>query len=253
MSDSIADVMEPAPGEPSKKSKGDLGVRTVSAVVMLVVAIGAFWAGGWIWTTFVASIGIGLLWEYWNLIGRIAQSNFTRIACMVGGLVYFGLAIYLVIEMPRQQPDGRLVFMTILCSVIATDVGAYFVGRKVGGPKIAPSISPSKTWSGLVGGMLLSGACFALIIVFVQVSADLPVSAFVWSNLLIGSVIAVVAQAGDFFESWLKRRAGVKDSGRLIPGHGGIFDRADGMIAVFFVSGIVLVASKILVSEALLS
>ncbi|HEX4848687.1 MAG TPA: phosphatidate cytidylyltransferase, partial [Novosphingobium sp.] len=145
----------------------------------------------------------------------------------------------------------------VLLGVIGTDVGAYFTGRTLGGPKIAPAISPSKTWSGLIGGMLGAalGIYLAMRIAFTAPFIDAMNAAMsgepdavtlvpggegpsLVGVLVAGAVLAVVAQAGDFFESWMKRRAGVKDSGRLIPGHGGLFDRTDGFLAVLFVLGL---------------
>jgi phosphatidate cytidylyltransferase len=120
--------------------------------------------------------------------------------------------------------------------VIAVDIGAYFAGRSIGGPKIAPRISPNKTWAGLFGGIVAATIVIAL--VMSQLVAKGP--AFLQALLYaapIGAGIAVVAQAGDFLESWMKRRAGVKDSGKLIPGHGGLLDRLDGHLAVLFVLG----------------
>jgi phosphatidate cytidylyltransferase len=106
--------------------------------------------------------------------------------------------------------------------VWATDIFAYFVGRGIGGAKLAPSISPGKTWAGLVGGML--GA--AVVGGIVSTATGGPI----WLAIVAAPVLAVVAQAGDLFESLLKRRAGVKDSGTLIPGHGGALDRLDGLL-----------------------
>jgi phosphatidate cytidylyltransferase len=141
---------------------------------------------------------------------------------------------------------GMTPAILLIAGVIGTDVGAYFAGRSIGGPKIAPRISPSKTWSGLFGGMMGAG----LMMVFIQAgiyafrggnAGDGDVYlAYGWFRLMLtGAALAVVAQMGDFFESWMKRRAGVKDSGRLIPGHGGLFDRTDGLIAVAFAAGVV--------------
>jgi phosphatidate cytidylyltransferase len=119
--------------------------------------------------------------------------------------------------------------------VVATDVGAYFAGRAIGGPKIAPAISPSKTWAGLGGGIV--GASLVGWIGARLVGAGEGDELFTGLTdiILFGVLVAVIAQAGDFFESWMKRRAGVKDSGKLIPGHGGLFDRLDGLLAVLFV------------------
>jgi phosphatidate cytidylyltransferase len=122
------------------------------------------------------------------------------------------------------------MILPLLAVVIGTDVGAYFAGRLIGGPRIAPAISPSKTWAGLFGGMI--GAALLANGAMWWIGPDrteFPAPArFV---AMIAAGLAVVAQAGDFFESWLKRRAGVKDSGTLIPGHGGLFDRMDGLMA----------------------
>jgi phosphatidate cytidylyltransferase len=138
---------------------------------------------------------------------------------------------------PAQSGYAPLVVLVgFILPVIAVDVGAYFAGRAIGGPKIAPRISPAKTWAGLIGGALLAG----LVGVAVELTDFGPAAAPGTSALAIGAalvggvLIAVLAQAGDFFESWMKRRAGVKDSGALIPGHGGLFDRLDGFISVFF-------------------
>ena len=125
-----------------------------------------------------------------------------------------------------------LVFW-VLAVTIATDVLAYFAGRSIGGPKLAPRISPNKTWAGLIGGVI--GGALAGYGVFWLFDAGAP---FQW----LGAPMAVVAQLGDLYESWEKRRAGIKDSGTLLPGHGGVLDRLDGMLAVSFVTALVLIA-----------
>jgi phosphatidate cytidylyltransferase len=130
---------------------------------------------------------------------------------------------------------------------VFTDTGAYFAGRAIGGPKIAPRISPSKTWAGLAGGMAASvGWVFLWVwamdapLVWPRFELGLNLSVQnVTGAVALGAGLAVVAQAGDFLESWLKRRAGVKDSSRLIPGHGGVFDRIDGLIPVVLVAGFI--------------
>ncbi len=127
--------------------------------------------------------------------------------------------------MLRQRPDdGLAVIFWLVAAVWATDIGAYFVGKTLGGPKLAPRISPKKTWSGLCGGVLAAA-----------IASWAVLAAFGYSNLfnyaLFGAILAVVAQAGDLFESALKRRFGVKDSSNLIPGHGGVLDRADGLLS----------------------
>ncbi|MGL6043523.1 MAG: phosphatidate cytidylyltransferase, partial [Sandaracinobacteroides sp.] len=126
----------------------------------------------------------------------------------------------------RNQPDGFALVMWTMGIVWATDVFAYFAGRAIGGPKIWPAISPSKTWAGLFGGMV-AAAIFSGLFAW---GAGWPVDPAL--QALLGAALAIVAQAGDFFESWLKRRAGVKDSGRFLAAHGGIMDRVDGLVPV---------------------
>jgi phosphatidate cytidylyltransferase len=125
----------------------------------------------------------------------------------------------------RDDPDSGLgLLLFALLAVWATDTGAYAAGRLIGGPRLAPRISPKKTWAGLIGGMVASAAAgWAVARGF---GADVPSV-----GAAIAAVLAVVAQGGDLFESWAKRRYGVKDSGHLIPGHGGILDRVDGLLS----------------------
>jgi phosphatidate cytidylyltransferase len=127
----------------------------------------------------------------------------------------------------RVMPEGREMVLWLMGVVWATDTGAYFVGRMIGGPRLAPTISPNKTWAGLIGGMAAAGGIGALI--GTSVGGSGPLLA------LLGAGLAVVAQTGDLAESALKRHAGVKDSGRMIPGHGGILDRVDGLMPVALV------------------
>lgn len=245
-----------ADAEPQAKKKSDLGVRAASAAVMLVVAGTALWLGGTIWSIFVLAIAAGVMWEWARLALRMTQSPGMRIVWIAGGIVYITFAARMLTYVRSLEPDGLVGTLVIMAAVIAVDIGAYFAGRTIGGPKIAPRISPSKTWAGLGGGIV--GATVVIALYQAQSTSTiygcLPgatrsgysglACANSWSTILLpalvaGSIIAVVAQAGDFFESWMKRRAGVKDSSALIPGHGGLFDRVDGLLAVLFVAGIV--------------
>lgn len=147
------------------------------------------------------------------------------------GLAYAGVPAVALIWL-RGLPWGFALLVWLLGVVVATDVFAYLCGRMVGGRKLAPRISPGKTWSGLVGGIvaaLLAGWLLARYF-------GLPH----WVGLS-GGVMAVLAQSGDLFESWLKRRAGVKDSGRLLPGHGGLMDRVDGLLPVAVATALAIV------------
>ena len=237
--------------------KSDLPVRAASALSMVAVAGAALWLGGWYWTVFVAAIAAGVLWEWWGLVSKFVLRLQLRAVWMLGGLVYIGVAAFMFDVLRLDPKIGWPMLLIVLFGVVFTDVGAYFAGRTIGGPKIAPKISPSKTWAGLGGGILgaATGIYLALMIAagdwftgLVNDAARLgpdDTTVVSISNmpsipgcLALGAVVAVVAQTGDFFESWMKRRAGVKDSSNLIPGHGGLFDRADGMLAVMFVVGL---------------
>jgi len=211
--------------------RSDLGVRTLSALVMLVLAGAALWLGGLVFAALILLVALGVLWEFWGMIRAFARTWPARLAWLLFALAYVGLAV-VALWTVRSQWDAPLFWTLLLLLIVwATDIGAYFAGRLIGGPKIAPRISPSKTWSGLGGGIVAATLVTALMVAF-HFGALSAVAAHWPFILLLGIPLPVVAQAGDFFESALKRAAGVKDSGMLIPGHGGLFDRVDGLLPV---------------------
>ncbi len=261
---------EPGGGAPlvpaPVKKPGSLFSRIVVGLFLAAVAIADIWWGGPAFTLMIAA-GVGIvLWEWgamhqtpvaWRISGLAvlaAVSLFAHLDQPLTALAVLGCAILLflllsmLVRMPgkrwlstglayaglpaialiwlRAQPDGFALVMWTMALVWATDIFAYFAGRAIGGPKIWIAVSPNKTWAGLVGGMLGAGLFSALFGLY----RGWPIS-FVLL-LLMGMALAVVAQAGDFFESWLKRRAGVKDSGRILAGHGGMMDRVDGLVPV---------------------
>jgi phosphatidate cytidylyltransferase len=224
--------------------RSDLPVRVASAAVMVAVAGLAFWLGGWVLTGFIVAVGFAIFAEWTGLILAFEKHPLARGLWLVAGLGYIGLGCQTALR------AGLLThqLLVVVAGVIAVDVGAYFAGRSFGGPKIAPAISPSKTWSGLAGA-IIAASVFYLALVWWNyrpqpvVTSDFggawERTSFGWQDALVAGILtAIIAQSGDFFESWMKRRAGVKDSGHLIPGHGGLFDRADGLIAVLFAIGI---------------
>ncbi|MBK8629201.1 MAG: phosphatidate cytidylyltransferase [Sphingomonadales bacterium] len=154
------------------------------------------------------------------------------------GLNHVGILRLLTV----QAAMGALGTLAVMALVWATDIGAYFSGRSIGGPKIAPAISPSKTWAGLAGGMVAAILTLWLMkrLDLLSVTDAMGNSYFVQISSWTGALVAILAQAGDFFESWLKRRAGAKDSGTLIPGHGGLLDRLDGLLPVLILVGLML-------------
>ncbi|PEQ10862.1 hypothetical protein B2G71_20475 [Novosphingobium sp. PC22D] len=231
----------------------DLPKRAASAVVMLAISGAALWFGGIVWTLFVAAVAIGVYFE-WSVLALLFREPGThRNLWRLAGAVYCAAGATVLIAL-RDSALGIFAVLVLLGAVIGTDVGAYFSGRTFGGPKIAPRISPSKTWAGLAGGAL--GASLVIWLLFDAVGASrlgadgaASVSSAAIGGLpsvvLAGIVAAVVAQAGDFFESWMKRRAGVKDSGKLLPGHGGLFDRVDGLLSVSVAVGAIFMVARV--------
>jgi phosphatidate cytidylyltransferase len=227
---------------PLKVKTSDLPVRVASAAVMLAVAAGAFVLGG-VWLRgFIIVVALLCYAEFARLVWRATGGWFARLVALAAGLLYIGAAAAVL------EGAGQFLLILMIGVTIFTDTGAYFSGRAIGGPKIAPAISPSKTWAGLFGGMAASALWVVLWAVYLndpvtsigprfELGLDLGAGNVVVLAAL-GAGLAVVAQAGDFFESWLKRKAGVKDSSRLIPGHGGIFDRVDGLLPVALVVGV---------------
>jgi len=190
--------------------------RTLAGVVMIAVALGAAVVGGTWFAVLVAAAAAMMFYE-WSRIVR--GWGFHWLVAGFGYALIPALALLWIRERGAHKLE-MLIWVFIV--TWSTDIGAYFAGRTIGGPKLAPAISPNKTWAGLIGGMIaagLLGGAWTL-------AFDLP------RLLLLAPLFAIGAQLGDLFESGLKRRAGVKDSGALFPGHGGVLDRLDGLVVV---------------------
>ena len=225
----MTETSVPSDSMTAQKKTSDLGVRAVSGVVMIAVAVGALWAGGGIFAALVLVEALAMLWEWHGLSMKMPLTTGGRYGWLAGGLLYVGAgaaALFVV-----REAMGFAGALWLMATVWATDIGAYFAGRSIGGPKIAPAISPSKTWAGLGGGMVAAALVSWGIGKWSGSDAGL---------YLLGAPMAVLAQAGDFFESWMKRRAGVKDSSNLIPGHGGVLDRLDGLLPVAIAIGAII-------------
>jgi phosphatidate cytidylyltransferase len=151
-----------------------------------------------------------------------------------GALLYIGVPALSLVAIRQVPPNGLWLMLPVFVAVWATDTGALFAGNLLKGPKLWPALSPNKTWAGFLGGILF-GALGAMAVFF-----------FLHANLLYGAALgasaAVVGHAGDLFESWTKRRVGRKDSGSLIPGHGGVLDRIDSILFVAPVAALVFLA-----------
>ncbi len=197
-------------------------LRLASALVLGPLALACVWYGGIAWTLIVIVAGLGVCWEWFQMSRR-------EPGALLAGLVYTGLAI-LALGWLRMNPDvGRSILLFLLFVVWSSDVGAYLAGRIFGGRKLAPSISPGKTWSGAAGGLAAA--------ILVGLAGALLWRGPVLPAILAAMALGVASQLGDLLESGAKRRFGVKDSGRLIPGHGGLLDRLDGLMAAALLAG----------------
>jgi len=194
-----------------------LALPGILAVATGLAAVGSF-AGAF------AVLAVGAL----AVVGH--RRNGTG-AILAAGLVYLGMACTAFIWLRDRPESGLSLVFWLLAIVWATDVGAYFFGRSLRGPRLAPRLSPNKTWAGLLGGMLCAGLVGALgARALAAWTAGLPFGGDI-ATAAAGALLAGIAQAGDLLESAFKRHFKVKDTGSLIPGHGGILDRADGLLA----------------------
>lgn len=187
----------------------------------------------------VEGVGLSTYLDSWKGFAAVAAAALlvtlaSRRPSLGWGTLYIGIPSFALLVI--AWTDLYLVFWLMLVTW-ATDIFAYFAGRSIGGPKLAPKISPNKTWAGLVGGMAGAAVIGALAAWLFGISAELP--DFLW----LGAPMGLLAQLGDLYESRVKRRLGIKDSGTLLPGHGGVLDRLDGLLPVILATLLVLIAS----------
>ncbi len=211
-----------------------LGIRAASAVVMIAIAAGVYYALGEAGLDLIVGVVAALCFlEFIFLVIKATANVPYRLASILAGGAYIGLAALILIDAEMQA------FYIVMSVVILADTFAYVFGTLIGGPRILPKVSPNKTWAGLIGGMFGGLLAMSPLIYLTWRQGTLD-SQSLTVFAIAGPVLAVLALAGDLFESWLKRKAGVKDSSRLIPGHGGFFDRFDGVIPVSILVGIVV-------------
>lgn len=256
----------------------ELRLRIISGAALAAVVLVATWAGGTAFRLLAVAISLLVYYE-WSTITRLAEVDFRgnafgwaatiaagamtflgeaelavvtvfaatavsilhvlifkRSLWLPGGIAYAGLTALSLSAIRADDAIGLIAMLFVFAVVWATDILAYFVGRAIGGPKLAPSISPGKTWSGAIGGTVSA----------VVAGSALYLSFFPWNGLwipFIALVLSVFSQVGDLFESFIKRRFGVKDSSRLIPGHGGVMDRVDGLVFACFAAFLIGLAA----------
>jgi phosphatidate cytidylyltransferase len=260
---------EAAPAADAEKGSRNLMMRVLAALVLAPAAIAIAYAGGWLWAALVTLAAIGLYVEWLMIVGAVREPRLVALgaaALAVGGIclalgridtalvvlavglvavallsaerrfwtatgfVYAAAAELASVLVRLDAIKGFAALMLILLVVWVTDIGGYFAGRGIGGPKLWPRVSPKKTWAGAIGGFALSLVVAGGFAAFGYGQAG-PL-------LLLAAVLSVASQLGDLFESAVKRRFGVKDSSQIIPGHGGLLDRLDGFVAAVVLAAI---------------
>ncbi len=217
-------LADSAPSARVRRFRGLL-LRILSAAVLGPLLLAAVWFG-FPWIDLVAAAAAPVMVLEWTRLTR--GRPIVRLSAYI-----YALAALMALLWLRHQPVlGRETVLWIVACTWATDIGAYFVGASAGGAKLAPRISPSKTWSGLIGGMAWAAVASASLGLVFGLGSTISLA-------VIGACLAVVGQIGDLAESAVKRGAGVKDSGKLIPGHGGLLDRVDGLVAILVVVAVV--------------
>ena len=250
---------EPAPAE---RGSQNLLMRIGAALVLAPAAIAVAYLGGWLWIALATLAAIGMFVEWLMIVGasrdtRVVAGGVVALgvagislglgrvdaAVVVGvfgalsvafpptgrrgwnmlGFCYAFAALFASALVRGDQLWGFTALMLILLVVWVTDIGGYFAGRGIGGPKLWPRVSPKKTWAGAVGGFV---AALLIAAGFGAMSLGK-----IGPLLVLAAALSIVSQLGDLFESAVKRRFGVKDSGQMIPGHGGLLDRLDGFVA----------------------
>jgi len=267
-----------APAAATEPGARNLLLRIAAALVLAPLAIGAAYIGGWFWIALITVAAIGLCVEWLMVIhaehdvplvvsGPIALAvaglclafgwiEVSWLAWAAGlltivvlsrearrwtaaGFCYAAAAQMTSVLLRHDSDMGFIGVLFVFAVVWAADIGGYFAGRGIGGPKLWPSVSPKKTWAGAIGGLAASVAAAAIVAALDPHKEVAGLALKIGPLAILGAVLSIVSQLGDLFESAVKRRFGVKDSSHLIPGHGGLMDRLDGFVAAIVVAAII--------------
>ena len=251
---------------------GELALRVCSALVLVPLALGAAYLGGWPFAFLWGLAAMVVLWEWNSLVagsdqrivlttggaslalaialvltghllaavivlaistlGVASLAPAKRRTWIAAGVPYAGALGVAPIVLRSDNGEGFLAIIFLFAVVWTTDIAAYFSGRAIGGPKLMPRVSPNKTWSGAIGGTLAA-------VVVALALAKVTALTGLFAIAMLAVILSICAQGGDLFESFLKRRFGAKDSGHLIPGHGGLMDRLDGFVTASVVAALI--------------
>ncbi len=205
--------------------------RILSALVIAPMALLAIYAGGNLFMASMWLIAVVSIMEWKHMAMKMKR----RFTWMLFGLIYIGGACAALIDIRTiiDETAGLHMTLWIMLIVWACDTGAYISGKLIGGPKMVPKISPNKTWAGLIGGVIASALTSFIFMTMVDGPAILI-------HTLLAIPFAILDQVGDVFISWIKRHVGQKDTGNIIPGHGGILDRIDGLLLVIIAAWLML-------------
>lgn len=251
---------------------GELALRVCSALVLVPLALGAAYLGGWPFAVLWGLAAMVVLWEWNSLVagsdqrivlttggaslalaialvltghllaavivlaistlGVASLAPAKRRTWIAAGVPYAGALGVAPIVLRSDNGEGFLAIIFLFAVVWTTDIAAYFSGRAIGGPKMMRRVSPNKTWSGAIGGTLAA-------VVVALALAKVTALTGLFAITMLAVILSICAQGGDLFESFLKRRFGAKDSGHLIPGHGGLMDRLDGFVTASVVAALI--------------
>lgn len=206
--------------------------RLLSSLILIPLVLVVLWVGGWGFGL-AASVVIALSFAEWmGLVQTITPSLFKRILGGLAGAIYLGSAFWALVDLRLFVPDGREWLVFLMLVVWASDSGAYLLGKTIGGPKMSPTISPNKTWAGYAGALAGPACCLTLCVHGLTPPGLVEYPPSILLTFVVGGLLGIVGQSGDLIMSALKRKAQVKDTGALIPGHGGMLDRIDALLLI---------------------
>ncbi|MDQ3245406.1 MAG: phosphatidate cytidylyltransferase [Pseudomonadota bacterium] len=205
----------------------ELLLRTLTGAGLIVLSLMAAVVGGYSFAILVAAVATGIYYEWSRMVRGWG------VGWKILGFFYALLPALAMLWIRDQSTGGLALLMWVFITTWSVDIGGYVVGRSIGRRKLAPTISPGKTWEGFFGGVATAAVASAVWITYAELPRFL---------IPLAPIFAAAAQGGDLFESWMKRKAGVKDSGSWLPGHGGLLDRLDGLVPVAILTALLVLA-----------